>query len=167
MCLGGSTLLLLPLVLAVGDTENYQGMAATMLLVAHLFNHPHFASSHQIFHRGFRQKALTRSLGRSMQIRYLIAGIVVPVMLALFFLYGTVTLNARLLGYAANLMAVAVGWHYLKQGYGMLMVDAVQNRRFLGDGTKKVLLVNCYVAWITAWLGFNAAASQQDLWGLA
>ena len=102
--------MLLPLVLAVGDTENYQGMAATMLLVAHLFNHPHFASSHQIFHRGFRQRALTRSLGRSMQIRYLIAGVVVPVMLALFFLY---------------------------------------------------------VAWITAWLGFNAAASQQDLWGLA
>src|SRR5215217_704990 len=64
LCLGGSSLLLLPLVLAIGGSEDYAGLAANMLIVAHVLNHPHFAASYQIFYRGFRQKALTASLGR-------------------------------------------------------------------------------------------------------
>ena len=167
LCLGGSTLLLLPIVLAIGDSDNYPGMASIMLIVAHLLNHPHFAASYQIFYRGFGEKALTPALGRSMQLRYFVAGVAVPAALVLVFLYGIVAADARMLGYCANLMALAVGWHYVKQGYGMLMVDAVLKRRFIADGTKKVLLVNCYVAWAASWMGFNAIASKQDLWGLA
>lgn len=167
LCLGGSTLLLLPLVIAIGDAENYAGMSATMVLLAHLLNHPHFAASYQIFYRDFRSKARTTTPGSSMQARYLFAGIVVPVLLAAFFLYGIATLDAQLLGQGANLMALSVGWHYVKQGYGMLMVDAALKRRFFGDGTKKILLLNCYVAWLTTWLSFNASANQYDLWGLA
>ena len=167
LCLGGSSLLLLPLVLAIGGSEDYAGLAANMLIVAHVLNHPHFAASYQIFYRGFRQKALTSSLGRAMQARYLFAGVLVPALLVLFFVYASATANARLLGYGANLMALAVGWHYVKQGYGMLMVDAALKRRFLTNDCKKVLLVNCYVTWVASWLSFNAAASQQDLWGLA
>ena len=30
--------------------------------------------------------------------------------------------NPRLLGYAANAMAFTVGWHYVKQGYGVIAV---------------------------------------------
>lgn len=167
LCLGGSTLLLLPIVLAIGDNDNYPAMAATMLIVAHFINHPHFAASYQIFYRGFGQKALTPALGRSMQLRYLFAGAFVPAALILVFFYGIATANARMLGYCANLMALAVGWHYVKQGYGMLMVDAVLKRRFITDGTKKLLLINCYVTWVASWMGFNTIASGQDLWGLA
>ena len=167
LCLGGSTLLLFPLVVAIGDSDNYPAMAATMLLIAHLLNHPHFAASYQIFYRRFRDKALTPQLGRAMQLRYLFAGVAVPAALILVFLYGTVTADARLLGYCANLMTLAVGWHYVKQGYGMLMVDAVLKRRYIDNDIKKVLLVNCYVAWAASWMGFNAVASKQDLWGLA
>jgi hypothetical protein len=162
LCLGGSTLLLLPIVLALGGRDDYAGMAATMLIIAHLLNHPHFAASYQIFYRGFRQK-LRGALGR----HFMFAGIIVPALLGAFFLYGTLTASTRLLGYAANLMALAVGWHYVKQGYGMLMVDAALKRRFLDERAKRVLLVNCYMTWAASWLGFNAVASQHDLWGLA
>lgn len=167
LCLGGATLLLLPVFLAVGDNENFAGMAAIMMIAAHFINHPHFAASYQIFYRGFREKAFTPALGRAMQVRYLVAGVVVPVVMGLIFIYGTVTANAQLLGYCGNLMALTVGWHYAKQGYGMLMVDAVLKRRFFSDAVKKVLLVNCYVAWAASWLRFNQVVSQQDLWGLS
>ena len=63
-------------------------------------------------------------------------------------------------------MALFVGWHYVKQGYGMLMVDAVLKRRFFKDPEKKVFLVNSYVVWIFAWLSVNQAISEQQLWGL-
>jgi hypothetical protein len=167
LCLGGSSLLLLPVIALLPEMDHYASASAAMLLVAHLVNHPHFAHSYQIFYRGFRHKALTPALGRDMQARYLFAGLVAPALLASFFLYGIVAADVRLLGYAANLMALAVGWHYVKQGYGMLMVDAALKRRFFTEDTKKVLLVNCYVVWTASWIGFNAVASEQSLWGLS
>lgn len=102
-----------------------------------------------------------------MRLRYLFAGVVAPALLVAFCLYGTVTSDAQLLGYGANLMALAAGWHYVKQGYGMLMVDAALKRRFFDDPTKRILLVNCYAVWIASWLSFNASINKYDFWGLA
>ncbi|TIP55617.1 MAG: hypothetical protein E5X68_35700, partial [Mesorhizobium sp.] len=85
---------------------------------------------------------------KSLQLRYIFAGVIVPVIMALFFAYGAATSNTRLLGFAANAMFFFVGWHYVKQGYGMLMVDAVLKRKFFDDRDKKVLLVNSYAVWI-------------------
>ena len=83
-----------------------------------------------------------------------------------FFAYGAATANARLLGYATNAMFFFVGWHYVKQGYGMLMVDAVLKRKFFDDRDKKVLLVNSYAVWILAWLQTNTAVTQGKYYGL-
>ncbi|TIV63175.1 MAG: hypothetical protein E5V89_31900, partial [Mesorhizobium sp.] len=76
------------------------------------------------------------------------------------------TANTRLLGYAANAMFFFVGWHYVKQGYGMLMVDAVLKRKFFDDRDKRVLLVNSYAVWILAWLQTNTAVTQGKYYGL-
>lgn len=167
LCLGGSSLFILPLVLLLPEAEYRAQTASLMLYLAHLINQPHFAHSYQIFYRGYGKKAFTAELGREMQARYLFAGLIVPVLLVLFFVYGTVSADARLLGYGANLMALAVGWHYAKQGYGMLMVDAALKRRYLDKNSKKIALINCYVVWLAAWVGLNVRIGQNDLWGLA
>jgi hypothetical protein len=166
LCLGGSSLLILPLLLLVPIDGYKAQLAAVMMLVAHLVNHPHFAHSYQIFYRGYRTKAFTPTLGRNMQIRYLIAGLAVPLMLAGFFGYCLFKGDASLLGYGGNVMALFVGWHYVKQGYGMLMVDAALKRQFLSAAEKKVLLINAYAVWVAAWVGFNDAVNEQNMWGL-
>ena len=167
LCLGGSSLLLLPLMFLLPAEDLEPKLATWMMVVANLLNHPHFAHSYQIFYRGYAKKAFGASLGRQMQIRYLLAGIVVPVLLAAFLAYGAFAADLQLLGYGANIMALTVGWHYAKQGYGMLMVDAALKRRFLDDRTKKIMLVNCYAVWLAAWVSLNLAISQENLWGLA
>ena len=63
-------------------------------------------------------------------------------------------------------MGFFVGWHYVKQGYGMLMVDAAQRRSYFAESDKKVLLANSYACWILAWLTVNATAHERNLWGL-
>lgn len=166
LCLGGSSLIILPLILMMPVAGYQEQVAGTMLIIAHLINHPHFAHSYQIFYRGFRIKAFTADLGRAMQVRYVFSGIVIPAMLAAFFAFCLLTADARLLGYAANVMALFVGWHYVKQGYGMLMVDAALKRQYFNASEKKVLLVNCYAVWVAAWLGFNDAIHERKLWGL-
>jgi hypothetical protein len=166
-CLGGSSLLLLPFIFMLPEEGLKLQLATLMMVVANLVNHPHFAHSYQIFYRGYAKKAFGNSLGRKMQARYLLAGLIVPVLLAAFLAYGALAADTRLLGYGANLMALTVGWHYAKQGYGMLMVDAALKRRYLSDRTKKILLANCYAVWLAAWVSLNLAVRQENLWGLA
>jgi hypothetical protein len=166
LCLGGSSIFLLPLLFVLPDTDYRAPLATTMLIVAHLVNHPHFAASYQIFYRGFTRKAFSADLGRVMQARYFFAGIVAPVLLVGFCAYAVLRGDARLLGFGGNIMALFVGWHYVKQGYGMLMVDAVLKRKFFKDPDKKVFLVNSYLVWIFAWLSVNDAITESQLWGL-
>jgi len=167
LCLGGSSLFIFPLLFLLPAVEVKAQVATLMLLVANLVNHPHFAHSYQIFYRGYAKKAFGNSLGREMQVRYLFAGLIAPFLLAAFLAYAALAADTRLLGYAANVMALAVGWHYAKQGYGMLMVDAALKRRFFDDRTKKILLVNCYAVWLAAWVGINLEIAKHDLWDLA
>lgn len=167
LCLGGSSLLLLPFIFMLPEAELKASVATAMMLVANLLNHPHFAHSYQIFYRGYGRKAFGGALGREMQVRYLVAGLIVPVLLAALLGYAAFAADTRLLGYGANIMALAVGWHYAKQGYGMLMVDAALKRRFLDERTKKIMLVNCYAVWLAAWVSLNLAVSESNLWGLA
>ncbi len=120
LMLGGCAFLILPILFLV--PLEYEGLlAATMVGVAYLVNYPHFAHSYQIFYRSFGRKVRGDGYDRSLQIRYIFAGIVVPAIMGAFFVYGTATANTRLLGYAANAMFFFVGWHYVKQGYGCLL----------------------------------------------
>lgn len=165
LMLGGSAFLILPILFLV--PRDYEGpLAATMVIVAYGVNYPHFAHSYQIFYRNFGRKVAGEGYDRSLQLRYIFAGIVVPVVMALFFAYGAATSNTRLLGFAANAMFFFVGWHYVKQGYGMLMVDAVLKRKFFDERDKKVLLVNSYAVWILAWLQTNTAVTEGQYYGL-
>jgi len=166
LCLGGSSLFLLPFLFLLPDADYRAPVATTMLLLAHLINHPHFAHSYQIFYRGFAGKAFRPDLGRVMQARYIFAGIIAPAILVGFCGFGILYGDARILGYGGNIMALFVGWHYVKQGYGMLMVDAALKRRFFKDPEKKVFLANSYLVWIFAWLSVNQTISENQLWGL-
>jgi hypothetical protein len=142
-------------------------LVIAMWMLADVLNHPHFAASYQIFYRDFRVKLLGSRLSRAMRIRYLIAGIVVPASLLVFFAVSVAAGDARMLGFAGNLMLFLVGWHYTKQGYGMLMVDAVYRRRFFNDREKAVFLCNAYACWILFWLCMNWYVSERQVWGLS
>jgi hypothetical protein len=167
LCLGGGSLLLLPvLILAIPDTFNGQALFLAVLL-ANVINNPHFANSYQIFYRNFRAVAGGAEIDRALRNRYVAAGIIVPVALVLFFVIALLQPDARMLGYGGNAMTFFVGWHYVKQGYGMLMVDAALKKSFFSEAHKKVLLWNAYLGWIAAWLHANDTVAARDLWGLA
>lgn len=166
LCFGGAALIILPLLLLVPVAQYKASILAATLTLALVVNNPHFAHSYQIFYRGFRLKAFTPSQGRTMQVRYLIAGIAVPIALVAFIAACVTRGDVRLLGLAGNAMGFFVGWHYVKQGYGLLMVDAALKRRFFTGPDKKLLLVNCYVVWIAAWISFNSAVAETRLFGI-
>ena len=166
LLLGGLSFLLFPLTFLLPLQNWYVPVGFWALALSNVINHPHFAHSYQIFYQHFGSKLTSPDRPKWLRVRYAIAGIAVPVILVVFFLFGILTGNARLVGLGGNIMALFVGWHYVKQGYGMLMVDAVMKRRFFNDREKKVLLANAYAVWTTAWLFINREAAENQLWGL-
>ena len=146
------------------DDESLAVLATTMLIVAHFVNHPHFAHSYQLFYKDFVRKAF--SPDSVLRRRYRFAGILVPAVLVTFFASALSQGSAPLMGLAANLMFFTVGWHYAKQGYGILMLDAVYKGTAFSTREKRHLLWNTHLSWLTFWLMTNNALAAKDYWGL-
>jgi hypothetical protein len=168
-CLGGGSLLVLAAIaLLVPASPALQvEFAAVALVVAHIINHPHFAHSYQIFYGGFRGKAFGNTFEPALRRRYVMAGIVVPAALSAYLAIAILSGSTVALGYAGNAMFFLVGWHYVKQGYGMAMLDAVLKKRFFSNAEKKVLLWNGYACWLLSWLLGNRIVAELDYWGLS
>ncbi len=165
ICLGGGSLVLfIPLLLL--DVETFEpAVAATIVFLAHFINSPHFAHSYQIFYRNFAQKAFGQAYRPQLRVRYIIAGIVAPLALIAFFAIAVASDRARVLGFGFNIMLFLVGWHYVKQGYGMLIVDSVLKKNFFASRDKTILIVNSYLCWLLSWALLNNAVSQRDMFG--
>jgi hypothetical protein len=167
LCLGGGSLIVMGLLLMMEPSRELTvSVAAAGLLLTHVLNHPHFANSYQIFYRNFWRKLTGPAYGPVLRVRYLVAGVLVPCTLILFFAVCLGRGDARMLGLGGNLMLFLVGWHYVKQGYGMLIVDSVLKRRFFSDRDKKILLANAYSCWILYWLLANWLVGEYKLHGL-
>jgi hypothetical protein len=163
LTLGGGSLIvcgLIVLLLPNGIPTLQQALLVTILMAA--INQPHFAHSYQMFYRNFREKAFGASYARPLRIRYIVAGLVVPAALVAFLAGTALTGNVRLLAYGANLMFFLVGWHYVKQGYGILIVDSVQKRLMFSDRAKAIFRFNGYACWMVAWVGANHALAQAN-----
>jgi len=167
LCLGGGSLLLFVLLAIFLPLEAATPAASVITLgFANLINHPHFAHSYQIFYQNFWQKISKTNPSKSLRVRYIVAGLLVPTALAGFFSTSIGMNDAQMLSYGANIMLFFVGWHFVKQGYGMLIVDSVLKRKFFIDSEKKILLVNAYTCWIFFWLLTNWTISEENIWGL-
>ena len=166
LTLGGGSFVVLAALAAFypGDETSLAALGGVMLFLAHFVNHPHFAHSYQLFYRDFAKKAF--SPDAPLAARYRLAGVMVPAVLAAFLLSALAVGSAPLLGLAANLMFFTVGWHYAKQGYGILMLDAACKGIRFSAGERQHLLLNTHLIWITNWLFANDFLSEKELWGI-
>lgn len=167
LCLGGGGFALMVVVaLSLPAHGSVSAVAATAMVFANFINHPHFAHSYQIFYRGFGGRLRDSALPGHMRLRYIFAGILVPALLFAF-LAGTILLEAVAgLGYALNFMGFVVGWHYVKQGFGIAMVDAAKSKRYYAPGTRLAMLVNGYACWIYTWVQSNRDMVSRRMWDI-
>jgi len=158
---GGAAILMLSVALFAqqGIGQPQQAFLITALMI--LINQPHFAHSYQIFYRNFAAKAFGHDYPGALRRRYVFAGIIAPILLTLFLAFAvwraSIDGDTRVLSYGANLMFFLVGWHYAKQGYGILIVDSIQKGVPFSARAKSVLRFNAYACWMLAWIGVNHA----------
>ena len=132
-----------------------------MVLVL-MINYPHFSHSYQLFYRGYRTKFPEYS--PALRMRYIIAGFAIPLLLLGFF--ALAANSPQMLGYSANLMFFLVGWHYVKQGYDILILDAAKKGVFFDNSFKVMFRVNGYACWLAAWVIANQHAEVSSYLGL-
>lgn len=163
ICLGGGSLPILCFLFLLPADEYFAYTASTALLLSHFINNPHFANSYQIFYSGFKKKSAP---GAPLRWRYLFAAVGVPVIIVSYFIASLLIESPEMLGLSVNAMLFTVGWHYVKQGYGILMVEAVLKKAFFTDREKTWLRYNALVIWILSWCLGNRLVTREKFFGL-
>jgi len=153
--LGGATLFALPLSwlgrrwFGLDDAELAVGFTA--FYGAHLINDPHFAVTYLLFYKDARRKAFGDAFAPAQRVRYLLAGFAAPLLLTAWAALAIGAGSPAMLGQLMELMFFLVGFHYAKQGFGMLSVVSARRGIRYFAGERRVLLAHCFSAWAFAW----------------
>ena len=155
LLVGGVTPFLFPLAWmlrrSIGlDASEYAAGFVTFY-AAHLINDPHFSVTYLLFYRGYRSSAFGRALGPVQQARYVFAGVVVPLVLAAWAIAALAAKSAFALGLMIQLMFFLVGWHYVKQGFGVMTVLAARRGVRFRRPERLAILAHCFAGWAYAW----------------
>lgn len=164
---GGATLPLLPIcwLLERGLGLDRAELAVGFLTfyAAHFINDPHFSVTYLLFYRGVRARLFSAELPLAQRLRYLFAGFVMPLLLLLWAGGALVNHSARSLGALTQLMFLLVGWHYVKQGFGVVTVLSARQGTSYGLAERRVLLVHCFAGWAYAWASpFDPGRSVEE-----
>jgi hypothetical protein len=168
LLVGGATLFLYPLSFAL---RTVLGLDASELAIgflafhaAFVVNDPHFTVTYLLFYK--------RDVARAQPVRWTIAGVVVPLALAAWAVGALTMRSAQTLGWMVQLMYLLVGWHYAKQGFGVLTVLSARAGVVMKPRERIAFLANAYAGWAFAWANPASAAGEFEekgvvYWSLA
>jgi hypothetical protein len=164
---GGSLIFGLLISKKLEQNFSFEELSLVAMYIGYFINNPHFANSYQIFYGNFLNVLKKENYSILFKIRYFVAGIFVPVSLTSFFIWCAINDDIKSIGYSVNAMYFFVGWHYVKQGYGIFIVESVLKKSYWGAIEKKVFLVNSYVTWIYFWVLANTHETTYSFWGIS
>ena len=130
LLVGGVTPLLFPLSFvlrrALGLDSAELAVGFTMFYAAHVLNDPHFAVTYLLFYENAWGRAFGGAFTGLQRARYLVAGLLVPVLLVGWAGTALAMRLAYSVGLLIQVMFLLVGWHYVKQGFGVMTVLAAR-----------------------------------------
>ncbi len=118
---------------------------------AFVINDPHFAVTYCLFYRRFASRLRDATSNPWQRTRYLAAGVVAPLGLAAWAAAALATKSALALGLFVQLMFFLVGWHYVKQGFGVMLVLSARRGVRYGARERMAILAHCLAGWAYAW----------------
>jgi hypothetical protein len=155
LLVGGVTPLLFPLSFlmrrALGLDSAELAVGFTMFYAAHVLNDPHFAVTYVLFYRGARERMFGTVFAPRQRVRYVFAGVVAPLALGAWAVEALATKSAVSLGFLIQLMFFLVGWHYVKQGFGILTVLGARRGVRFDRKERLAILAHCFAGWAYAW----------------
>jgi hypothetical protein len=111
-----------------------------MYYLSFLVNWPHFMASYQILYQDHFQDILKKPA-------FLWAGLIVPGILLLIISYFLWSSNIYGLSWIVQFLFISVGWHYVKQIFGMMVVPSALNQCYFSSKERKIILTHLYSLW--------------------
>ena len=128
-----------------GDTTQISWAA---FYLAFAVNNPHFMASYLLLYRDKRRELLTN-------VRFFWAAILAPTLIA-GYMVGCIFLKSpKYLSYAVNFMYFTVGWHYIKQIYGTVIVTAARRGYYFSVKESRLLKANLFPVWFMSLINGN------------
>ncbi len=155
LLVGGATFVLFPLAwlcrAALGLDSAELAFGFVTFHAAHVVNDPHFSVTYLLFYRNARRRAFDPAIVPVQRARFILAAVVAPLALAIWSIGAIAAGSAHALGGLIQLMFLLVGWHYVKQGFGVLAVLSARRGYRFTPLERKLLLFHCYAGWAYAW----------------
>jgi len=152
---GGATLLLIPFAYffqkSAGLDQSEYLVSFAAFYAAYVINDPHFAVSYLLFYKNVGKRLSGVEFTGAQRIRYIVSGFVVPAILVAWIASALLAQSAAILGAMIQLMFFLVGWHYVKQGFGVLAVLSSRRGVFFSALERKLVLAHCFFGWAYAW----------------
>lgn len=149
--IGGVSIVLFALMFVVVPKDaNISHVSWTAFYLAFLVNGPHFFASYWHMY--------VDNAPRLREPRFAFAAFVVPVLLVVGLVVASQRGNDKTLGYMVNLMYLSVGWHYVKQIFGVTLVSSAAHGRPIGGWPKRLLRTNLLTVWLMSWVFSNQYA---------
>jgi hypothetical protein len=132
------------------DAAEY-AVGFTMFYGAYLINDPHFAVTYRLFYEKLRLRAFSDVLPPRLRAGYWLVGALAPALLLVWAGVGLTSKSPAVLGALVQLMFLLVGWHYTKQGFGVMLVLSARRGTVYTARERLALLAHAYAGWGFAW----------------
>jgi hypothetical protein len=166
LAVGGAGVLLFPVLWllrrSLGLDSAELAVGFLMFHGAHLINDPHFAVTYLLFYKNLKERAFGAAFEPGQRVRYWLAGLVVPVVLSVWLVTAVSSASAVALGALIQLMFLLVGWHYVKQGFGVLTVLSARRGVRYGTLERRAILAHCFAGWAYAWASPATPAAEAE-----
>lgn len=157
---GGASLLLFAILkLTVPKTADTSALAAALYYAAFLVNYPHFAASYQLLYADAGKDFFSYAKHPWFTLKLWWAGVVVPLLLIGYLGYAMLQPTTAEVGYLVNAMYFFVGWHYVKQIFGCVIVLSTVKKVFYTRFERWCILAPLYSLWL---LNYAAANRNGD-----
>ncbi len=154
LMIGGASLLMFVFAyLFVDKNSNTSQISWAAFYLAMAVNNPHFMASYVFLYWDKRHELLSNK-------RFLWAAVIAPT-LVLSYMAGAIYFGSpRFLSYAVNFMFFTVGWHYIKQIYGTVVVTSARRGYYFTKGESWALKLNLYPVWFMSFIGGNTSIRE-------
>lgn len=158
--LGGFSLIYLGVCwLFIDKSKSVYNISQIAFTAAFVTNHPHFLSSYLLMYSDFK-KNITQSL------KYFWSAVLVPILLFIVFGYALFKENHHVLSWTINVMFFLVGWHYVKQIFGVIIVTSALEKKYYSVSDRNIILLNLFSLWAISFLNSQVYAASYDFYGI-
>ncbi len=164
---GGASLILFVLLTVLIPKEADVALwGFALYYVSFLVNSPHFAASYQLLYHDAGKDFFSFKKNPRFSAKLWWAGCIVPLLMIGYFFTALQTGSMAMMTYSIHVMYFLVGWHYIKQIFGCVIVLSAQKKVFFHRYERWIILSALYSLWLVKFFAANLGNALAKFFGI-